>query len=92
MPLCANPKVTKRYVHPDYRHKGLGMRLCVHSQEIAISNGYRGIQFNLVVSTNLGAIRLWERCGFKIIGVIPGGFHHRQKGYVDALVMFKNLL
>jgi ribosomal protein S18 acetylase RimI-like enzyme len=50
------------------------------------------MQFNLVVSTNERAIRLWERLGFIIVGRLPGAFRHRTSGFVDAFVMFKQLV
>jgi len=76
-------------VHPEARGMGIGKQLCTHSIYMARERGYRGMQFNLVVSTNLFAIKLWEQSGFKIIGTIPKGFHHRQLGYVDAHIMFR---
>jgi ribosomal protein S18 acetylase RimI-like enzyme len=49
------------------------------------------MQFNFVVATNTGAVRLWERCGFRIVGRLPGAFEHPALGFVDALVMFRDL-
>jgi len=49
------------------------------------------MQFNLVVSTNEGAVRLWRQLGFSVVGIIPEAFKHPTRGYVDALVMFKHL-
>ncbi|MEM6799929.1 MAG: N-acetyltransferase [Bacteroidota bacterium] len=74
------------------RGKGIGSLLCADSIEIAKQEGYRGMQFNLVVSTNTGAIKVWEAHGFKIIGTVPGGFYHVEKGYVDAYIFFKSLI
>jgi ribosomal protein S18 acetylase RimI-like enzyme len=54
--------------------------------------GFRAMQFNFVVSTNDGAVRLWQRLGFAIVGRLPGAFNHRDLGYVDAFVMFKQLV
>jgi len=71
------------------RGRGLGAAMCVHSQEAAVALGYQAMQFNLVVSTNIGAIRLWERLGFDFVGRLPGAFRHSRKGLVDALVMYK---
>jgi ribosomal protein S18 acetylase RimI-like enzyme len=47
------------------------------------------MQFNLVVSTNEGAVRLWKGLGFEIVGTLPRAFHHRRLGFVDAYVMYK---
>jgi len=78
-------------VHPDARGKGLGKQLCVHSIYTARQMGFKGMQYNLVVSTNLAAVKLWEQCGFKIIGTIPNGFNHKTLGYVDAHIMFREI-
>ena len=75
-------------VQPSARGKGLGGKLCAHSIAIACELGYKGIQFNLVVSTNTAAKKLWEQHGFEIIGTIPNGFKHKQLGFVDAYIMF----
>ena len=49
------------------------------------------MQFNLVVSTNERAVRLWKHLGFAQVGVLPGAFNHARLGYVDALVLYKEL-
>lgn len=74
------------------RGRGLASRMCEHSQAEAVRLGFRAMQYNLVVSTNEQAIRLWQRHGFKIVGVLPGAFRDPEQGYVDALVMFKQLV
>lgn len=78
-------------VSPKAQGKGIGKILCAHSLQIAKDAGFKGIQFNLVVSTNTRAIKLWEKFGFKIIGTIPKGFNHAKLGYVDAYIMFQLL-
>lgn len=50
------------------------------------------MQFNLVVSTNEGAVRLWQALGFEIVGRLPRAFRHPAQGLVDALVMYKWLV
>ncbi|WP_182868102.1 GNAT family N-acetyltransferase [Stieleria mannarensis] len=72
------------------RGRGVASAMCEHSQEQAIRLGYRAMQYNLVVSTNDGAVRLWEKHGFDVVGRLPGAFNHPTAGYVDALVMFKD--
>jgi len=71
------------------RGKGVATRMCEHSQREAVSMGFKAMQFNLVVATNEGAIRLWRRLGFAIVGTLPRAFRHRRYGFVDALVMYK---
>ncbi len=78
-------------VCPAHQGKGIGKLLCEHSIQFAKSKGYLGIQFNIVVSTNEAAVSLWKKSGFKIIGITPGGFRHREYGFVDSYIMFKDL-
>ncbi|ANM32110.1 acetyltransferase [Acidobacteria bacterium Mor1] len=73
------------------RGRGLASAMCVHSQAEARRAGYRGMQYNLVVATNTGAVRLWQKNGFDIVGTLPGAFRHPTEGFVDAHVMFKLL-
>ena len=73
------------------RGKGVASLMCEHSQVQAKRLGFRAMQFNLVVSTNAGAVRLWEKLGFGIVGTLPRAFRHSKLGYVDAFVMFKQL-
>ncbi len=78
-------------VDPDYQGKGAGQLLSTHSIEEARYLGFKAIQFNIVVSTNEPAVRLWKKAGFQIIGTIPNGFKHKELGFVDAYIMFLEL-
>jgi ribosomal protein S18 acetylase RimI-like enzyme len=77
--------------HPSYRSRGVAKLMCLHSLQVAESLGFRAMQFNFVVSTNVGAVRLWESLGFKIVGRLPLAFRHPSADYVDAYVMFRAL-
>ena len=37
------------------------------------------------------AVKLWQACGFRIVGTLPGAFMHPDRGAVDAYVMFREL-
>ncbi len=71
------------------RGKGVASAMCQHSQEVARTLGYKAMQYNIVASTNEGAVRLWNRLGFETVGRLPKAFKHPTQGYVDALVMYK---
>ncbi|HEY3593891.1 MAG TPA: GNAT family N-acetyltransferase [Polyangiaceae bacterium] len=73
------------------RGRGIATQLCEHSQEEAKRRGFLAMQFNLVVSTNEIAVRLWQKLGFTIVGRVPDGFQHRELGLVDTFVMWKRL-
>ncbi|TRX57010.1 GNAT family N-acetyltransferase [Thalassomonas sp. M1454] len=71
------------------RGKGLATAMCEHSQQVARQLGYKAMQFNFVASSNKGAVSLWQKLGFDIVGRLPKAFNHPSQGYVDALVMYK---
>ena len=79
-------------VHPDTRGQGVAQALCRHSLDEARARGYRAMQYNLVISTNVRAVHLWQHMGFAVIGALPGAFRRPSGDYVDALVMYRSLL
>ena len=78
-------------VAPNARGQGIASAMCEHSQTEAVRLGFKAMQFNLVVSTNVVAVHLWKKHGFSIVGTLPRAFRHKVHGYVDAYVMFKTL-
>lgn len=78
-------------VSPEARGQGLARAMCEHSLQVARQLGFTAMQFNFVVANNYGAIRLWERLGFKTVGRLPAAFDHPQAGLVDALVMYRDI-
>jgi RimJ/RimL family protein N-acetyltransferase len=76
-------------VAPEARGQGIAEAMCRHSLDIARGLGFRAMQFNAVVSTNQSAIRVWERCGFAIVGTVPGAFRHPVQGEVAIHVMHR---
>ena len=77
--------------HPDAAGKGVARAMCAHSLALAARQGFRAMQFNFVVSTNVRAIAAWRSFGFEEVGRLPGAFLHPAQGYVDALVLVKAL-
>ncbi len=73
------------------RGRGVATLMCEHSQDEGASRGFRAMQFNLVASSNGGAVSLWTKLGFRIVGTLPGAFRHPSLGFVDAYVMYKLL-
>lgn len=73
------------------RGRGVASAMCAHSLQTARDAGFRAMQFNFVVVTNTGAIRLWQRHGFDTVGRLPRAFDHPTEGEVDALVMHRFL-
>lgn len=65
------------------RGGGVGEKLVRDCLFQAKALGFRVLQFNAVVSTNLRARRLYERLGFCQLGTIPGGFRLKTGAYED---------
>ena len=78
-------------VEPEMHGAGIGRAMGEFALTWAREQGYRAMQFNFVVSTNTGAVALWKKLGFAIIGTIPRGFRHVRLGYVDVYVMHREL-
>lgn len=76
---------------PSASGRGVARAMCAHSIEHARSRGFRAMQFNIVVSTNGRAVRLWQSFQFEIVGRLPEAFEHPQLGFVDAFVMVRKL-
>lgn len=79
-------------VDPAARGRGVGRALGEHMVDWARSAGYRGIQFNAVVESNTGAVRLWQALGFEIIGTVPEAYDDREVGLVGLHVMYRSLV
>ncbi|HEX7837936.1 MAG TPA: GNAT family N-acetyltransferase [Kofleriaceae bacterium] len=73
------------------RGRGIARAMCRHSLDHARARGFRAMQYNIVVSTNERAVRLWQAMGFAIVGRLPGAFAHPTHGDVDAFVMYQTL-
>ena len=58
-------------VAAEARGRGVGRALVVDSLEWARESGYAAMQFNAVVATNTGAVKLYESLGFTVVGTVP---------------------
>lgn len=81
---------------------GLGVLLSNLSLAHARREGFRGMQFNIVVATNQNAVKAWTDAGFEKIGRLPKVYRRSVKAsavdsaneaedFVDAWVFFKEL-
>ncbi len=78
-------------VKANTRGKGIGRSMGEHSLIEAKKLGFKAMQFNMVVSSNEIAVKLWENLGFSIVGTLKQAYEHKQLGFVDAYVMYKLL-
>lgn len=73
------------------RGRGVGKLIGEDALQEAKDLGYSAMQFNIVISTNAVAVKLWQSLGFKIIGTSPKAFNHKTLGLVDAYIMHRFL-
>jgi DNA-binding MarR family transcriptional regulator/ribosomal protein S18 acetylase RimI-like enzyme len=74
-----------------YRGQGIGSLLIKGSLLIAKNLGFKAMQFNMVLSENTGAIRLYQKLQFKIAGVLPDAIRKPDGSYQDGYVMYRKL-
>lgn len=83
---CAHTANTSYAVDSSCRRRGVGRALVQDSLDNLKPCGFRGLQFNAVVASNVSAIRLYESMGFDRIGVIPGGFLNGEGVFEDMII------
>ncbi|MEU3184061.1 GNAT family N-acetyltransferase [Streptomyces sp. NPDC006923] len=76
-------------VDPAHAGQGVGRALCEYTIEWARAAGFRSMQFNAVVETNVHAVALYRSLGFEVLGTLPEGFRHPTKGYVGLHIMHR---
>ena len=67
------------------RGRHIGERLVLHSLTKGREFGFKILQFNAVVASNIHARHLYKRLGFVELGVIPGGFRMPDGTYADIV-------
>lgn len=77
----------------DLASRGLhiGEKLVLDCIEQARRIGFRVLQFNAVVASNIHARHLYERIGFTQLGTIPDGFRMKDGRYEDICPYFMEL-
>ena len=78
-------------VRAGYGGRGVARALCAYSLEAARAAGFRAMQFNAVVESNVRAVAAWQAMGFKILATIPEAFQHPSLGFVGLHVMHRSL-
>jgi ribosomal-protein-alanine N-acetyltransferase len=74
------------YVIPEYRGRGLASKLLSQAIKQAKELGFKMILIQ-VFDQNKPAIRLYEKFGFKTIGIVPKGYYYKDQ-YVDERFMY----
>lgn len=73
------------------RGQHIGEKLVLDCLAQAKAHGFRILQFNAVVESNIHARHLYERLGFKQLGTIPGGFRMKNGQYINICPYFKEV-
>lgn len=77
-------KAEKRGLH-------IGEKLVLDCLAQGKKHGFRVLQFNAVVESNVHARHLYERLGFKQLGTIPGGFRLKNGSYENICPYYHEL-
>ena len=69
----------------------IGEKLVLDSLQQGKAYGFKVLQFNAVVASNIHARHLYERLGFIQLGVIPNGFRCKDGRYEDICPYYHEL-
>ncbi|GAA4204290.1 GNAT family N-acetyltransferase [Microbispora amethystogenes] len=78
-------------VDPAHEGRGVGRALGEYAVGWARAAGFRAMQFNAVVETNVRAVGLYRSLGFEVLCTLPEGFRHPVLGYVGLHIMHRAL-
>ncbi|MBO6054336.1 MAG: GNAT family N-acetyltransferase [Oscillospiraceae bacterium] len=70
-----------------FRGQHIGEQLVLHCLSEARQAGFRLLQFNAVVESNIHARHLYERLGFVPLGTIPEGFRMKD-GHFENICLY----
>ena len=73
------------------RGKHVGEKLVLDCLAQAKTQGFRLLQFNAVVESNVHARHLYERLGFVPVGTIPDGFRMKDGTYQNICLYYHTL-
>ena len=78
-------------VSSDARGRHIGEQLVIDCLKKGKQLGFRILQFNAVVESNVHARHLYERLGFTQLGTIPGGFRMKDGHYENICPYYREL-
>lgn len=88
---CSHISNASYAVEKNSRRLHIGEKLVRDCLDEAKKHGFKIMQFNAVVASNIHAQHLYERLGFEKLGVIPGGFKNDDGVYEDIFPYVKVL-
>lgn len=78
-------------IRNSYRGKGIGSLLIKASLHLAKDRGLLAMQFNMVLSQNKLAVKLYERLGFNVVGILPQAVRNPDGSFQYGYVMHRKL-
>lgn len=78
-------------IRSSHRGKGIGSLLIKASLHLAKDLGFRAMQFNMVLSQNKLAVKLYQKLGFSIVGTLPEAVRNPDGSYQDGYVMYTQI-
>jgi len=88
---CGHISNASYAVSSESRGKHIGEKLVKDCMKRGKELGFRVLQFNAVVESNIHARHLYERLGFTQLGTITGGFRMRDGHYENICPYFIEL-
>ena len=88
---CGHISNASYAVRSDLRGRHIGEIIVKDCIARAKELGFRILQFNAVVATNIHARHLYQRLGFKELGTIPKGFRMPDGSFEDIVPQFISL-
>lgn len=77
--------------HPSWRRRGVGKFMAVMYLRIAKDLGFKAVLFDLVFSSNLPSISLWDKLGFKRLCKLKGVVRNLEHELEDAYQYYYDL-
>lgn len=88
---CGHAANAHYAVDAAWRGRHIGMRIVEDSLLTAKQFGFRIMQFNTVLETNVHARHVYERAGFVQVGTIPNGYRLKVGSYVNICLYYHKL-
>lgn len=88
---CGHISNASYAVRADVRGRHIGEVIVKDCIAKARELGFRILQFNAVVASNIHARHLYQRLGFKELGTIPDGFRMPDGSFADIVPQFISL-
>ena len=85
---CSHIANASYAVRADLRGRHIGEFIVKHCIEKARELGFRILQFNAVVASNIHARNLYKRLGFIELGKIPSGFRMKDGSFEDIVPQY----